>query len=93
MRGSATDPLPTPQTSFGGRNRKCAEAFVRSPEKSFEQLEEELLNGQRLQGVITAEEIFDFLQARNALEDFPLFERVYRICEREIEPKELFEAL
>jgi hypothetical protein len=29
---------------------------VRSLEKSFEQLEEELLNGQRLQGVITSGE-------------------------------------
>ncbi|TKA55728.1 hypothetical protein B0A53_02864 [Rhodotorula sp. CCFEE 5036] len=80
-------------TSFGGRNRKCAEAFVRSPEKSFEQLEEELLNGQRLQGVITSEEIFDFLQARNRLEGYPLFERVYHICKREMEPKALFDAL
>ena len=66
---------------------------MRSPEKSFEQLEEELLNGPRLQGVITAEEIFDFLQARNRLEGYPLFERVYHICKREMEPKALFDAL
>lgn len=41
------------QTSFGGRNRKCAEAFVKTG-KTFDELEEELLNGQRLQGVITS---------------------------------------
>lgn len=101
------------QTSFGGRNRKCAEAFVRSPEKTFEQLEEELLNGQRLQGVseevrrrkegdqltfplvkvITSEEIYDFLASRDRLEGYPLFEKVYHICKREMDPKELFEAL
>lgn len=32
-------------TSFGGRNHKCAKAFVETG-KSFEQLEEELLKGQ-----------------------------------------------
>lgn len=36
---------------LGGRNRKVAEAFVKSPKKSFEDLEKELLNGQKLQGV------------------------------------------
>lgn len=37
---------------LGGRNRKCAEAFVKTG-KSFEDLEEELLGGQKLQGIYT----------------------------------------
>ncbi|GAA5828494.1 hypothetical protein JCM3770_002287, partial [Rhodotorula araucariae] len=79
-------------TSFGGRNRKCAEAFVTTG-KSFDELEAELLNGQRLQGVITAEEIYGFLKARNRLDGYPLFEKVYLICKREMEPKAIFEGI
>ncbi|GAA5859113.1 hypothetical protein JCM8547_004006 [Rhodosporidiobolus lusitaniae] len=79
-------------TSFGGRNRKCAEAFVKTG-KTFDELEEELLNGQRLQGVITAEEIYTFLEGRGRLDGYPLFEKVYRICKREVEPSTLFEDL
>ncbi|KAI9332044.1 NAD-dependent glycerol-3-phosphate dehydrogenase N-terminus-domain-containing protein [Obelidium mucronatum] len=40
-------------TCFGGRNRKVAEAHVLTG-KSFEELEKELLNGQKLQGTLTA---------------------------------------
>ncbi|GAA5975377.1 hypothetical protein JCM5350_006460 [Sporobolomyces pararoseus] len=79
-------------TSFGGRNRKCAEAFV-SSSKSFDELEKELLNGQRLQGVITAEEIYSFLAGRNRLEGYPLFHKVYQICQRELDPEALFDDL
>ncbi|ORY36422.1 glycerol-3-phosphate dehydrogenase, partial [Leucosporidium creatinivorum] len=43
-------------SSLGGRNRQCAEAFVTSG-KSFDQLEEEMLKGQKLQGVQTAREL------------------------------------
>jgi glycerol-3-phosphate dehydrogenase (NAD+) len=38
-------------TCFGGRNRKCAEAFVVADgKKSFDDIEAELLGGQKLQG-------------------------------------------
>ncbi|ESK87262.1 glycerol-3-phosphate dehydrogenase [Moniliophthora roreri MCA 2997] len=88
-------------TSFGGRNRKCAEAFVKSRKeyggegegKTFEQLEKELLNGQKLQGVATAQEVFEFLKARNRLEAYPLFEKVYRISFENMDPRRLFEDL
>ncbi|KAG7443268.1 NAD-dependent glycerol-3-phosphate dehydrogenase [Guyanagaster necrorhizus] len=91
-------------TSFGGRNRKCAEAFIKSkpeysgvkPEqrgKTFEQLEKELLNGQKLQGTLTSREVFEFLEARGRLEGYPLFEKVYRISFEEMDPKRLFEDL
>lgn len=50
-------------TCFGGRNRKCAEAFVKTG-KPFAKLEEEMLNGQKLQGTLTARDVFEFLKAR-----------------------------
>jgi glycerol-3-phosphate dehydrogenase (NAD+) len=88
-------------TAFGGRNRKCAEAYIRSRGeyggegngKSFDQLEKELLNGQKLQGVATTEEVFEFLQARGRLEGYPLFDKVYRISFEGMDPKRLFEDL
>ncbi|GAA5837843.1 hypothetical protein JCM3766R1_001492 [Sporobolomyces carnicolor] len=70
---------------LGGRNRKCAEAFVTSG-KSFDQLEKELLNGQKLQGVQTALELHNFLKARGKVEKYPLFTFVYRVAYEGIKP-------
>ncbi|KAI9264137.1 glycerol-3-phosphate dehydrogenase [NAD+] [Phascolomyces articulosus] len=66
-------------TCMGGRNRKVAEAFAKTG-KPIDQLEAELLNGQKLQGTLTAKEVNEFLTARNMVEEFPLFTTVYRIC-------------
>ncbi|KAL7412865.1 NAD-dependent glycerol-3-phosphate dehydrogenase C-terminus-domain-containing protein [Mrakia frigida] len=79
-------------TSFGGRNRKCAEAFVKTG-KTFDQLEEELLDGQKLQGTVTSEEIYKFLEARGRVEGYPLFEKVYRIAFEGLDVKSMFEGL
>ncbi|KAF5383891.1 hypothetical protein D9757_007380 [Collybiopsis confluens] len=79
-------------TSFGGRNRKCAEAFIKTG-KSFAQLENELLKGQKLQGVVTAEEIYKFLQARRRTDGYPLFTKVYKISFESMDAKRLFDDL
>ncbi len=45
-------------TCFGGRNRKCADAFAKANKsKSLEEIEAELLGGQKLQGTLTAKEV------------------------------------
>lgn len=49
--------------NLGGRNRKVSEAFVTSG-KSIKELETEMLNGQKLQGPITAEEVNFMLKAK-----------------------------
>ncbi|XP_029821842.1 glycerol-3-phosphate dehydrogenase [NAD(+)], cytoplasmic, partial [Manacus vitellinus] len=66
-------------TCYGGRNRKVAEAFARTG-KSIEQLEKEMLNGQKLQGPQTSAELHRILKSKNVVEKFPLFTAVYRIC-------------
>ena len=65
-------------TCYGGRNRKVAEAFVKSG-KSFEVLEGEMLNGQKLQGTLTAQLTHQILSNKGMLDQFPIFSSVYEI--------------
>ncbi|KAI9072500.1 hypothetical protein K1719_045509 [Acacia pycnantha] len=68
-------------TCLGGRNRGVAEAFAKSGGKrSFDELEQELLQGQKLQGVSTASDVYEVLNHRGWLELFPLFSLVHEIC-------------
>jgi len=84
-------------TCYGGRNRKCAEAFAKasrngqvvdSPEvdlkvaceKKWEKIESELLNGQKLQGTLTAKEAFTVLEGRGLLNSFPLIKTIHEIA-------------
>ncbi|XP_054253090.1 glycerol-3-phosphate dehydrogenase [NAD(+)], cytoplasmic isoform X2 [Indicator indicator] len=66
-------------TCYGGRNRRVAEAFARTG-KSIEQLEKEMLNGQKLQGPQTSAELHRILKSKQAVDKFPLFTAVYQIC-------------
>uniref|UniRef100_A0A8C2U945 Glycerol-3-phosphate dehydrogenase [NAD(+)] n=1 Tax=Coturnix japonica TaxID=93934 RepID=A0A8C2U945_COTJA len=66
-------------TCYGGRNRKVAEAFAKTG-KSIEQLEKEMLNGQKLQGPQTSAELNRILKTKNMVDKFPLFTAVYQIC-------------
>lgn len=77
-------------TSYGGRNRKCAEAFVRTG-KSLEELEQEILNGQKLQGVLAAKEVAHLLYIRNCFQDYPLLVTIHMIATKQIEPKMILE--
>jgi glycerol-3-phosphate dehydrogenase (NAD+) len=45
----------------------------------MDQLERELLNGQKLQGAATALEVNNFLKAKGKVQEFPLFTAVYEI--------------
>ncbi|KAG9270104.1 glycerol-3-phosphate dehydrogenase 1a [Astyanax mexicanus] len=66
-------------TCYGGRNRRVAEAFAKTG-KSLEELEKEMLNGQKLQGPATAAEVHVILKNKNLLDRFPLFKAVNDIC-------------
>merc|ERR1712151_127667 len=68
-------------TCFGGRNRKCADAFVKANgSKDWEQIEKELLGGQKLQGTLTAQEIWPVMQKHNLCDKLPLLTTVYKIA-------------
>jgi len=69
-------------TCYGGRNRKVAEAFAKTG-KSIAQLEQELLNGQKLQGPDTAAEVTFMLNQKKMTDKFPLFTAIDKICKGE----------
>ncbi|XP_050297873.1 glycerol-3-phosphate dehydrogenase [NAD(+)], cytoplasmic isoform X1 [Anthonomus grandis grandis] len=79
-------------TCYGGRNRKVSEAFVKTG-KSIKQLEDELLNGQKLQGPYTAEEVNYMLQNKGMEEKFPLFTAIHKICTGLLEPKDFIDCI
>ncbi|KAG5322145.1 GPDA dehydrogenase, partial [Acromyrmex heyeri] len=79
-------------TCYGGRNRKVSEAFVKTG-KSIETLEKEMLNGQKLQGPFTAEEVSYMLKLKNMENRFPLFTAIHRICIGELKPTDLVDCI
>ena len=75
-------------TCNGGRNRKAGAAMVEK-KMSIEQIEAELLGGQKLQGTLTAREVYQVLRKANQLNNFPLFVTVYKICYEQLTPEKL----
>jgi glycerol-3-phosphate dehydrogenase (NAD+) len=72
---------------YGGRNRLAGEAFVHGGgRKSFGDIEDELLGGQKLQGALTSHEVGVLVAKWEEEKDFPLFTTIQRICEGEIPP-------
>ncbi|EEB05397.1 glycerol-3-phosphate dehydrogenase Gpd1 [Schizosaccharomyces japonicus yFS275] len=77
---------------LGGRNNRCAEAFVKTG-KSLQQLEKELLGGQVLQGAATAADVHELLTSRDLVKEFPLFTTVYRIAYEGMKPEGMIQVL
>eukprot|EP00300_Choanocystis_sp_HF-7_P027260 c32342_g1_i1.p2 GENE.c32342_g1_i1~~c32342_g1_i1.p2 ORF type:complete len:351 (+),score=92.61 c32342_g1_i1:34-1086(+) len=79
-------------TCYGGRNRKCAAEFAKGG-KTWEELETEILNGQKLQGVLTAKETEKAIVKAGLQAEFPLFHVIYRIAFEGLPASELFANL
>ncbi|KAJ2732774.1 glycerol-3-phosphate dehydrogenase [Coemansia sp. BCRC 34962] len=79
-------------TCYGGRNRRLAEEFVRTG-KPMPQLELELLNGQKLQGYLTAGEVHSYIDSCGVTDHFPLFTNIYQICYESKPPHTIFAGL
>jgi glycerol-3-phosphate dehydrogenase (NAD+) len=58
----------------------------------MDQLEQELLNGQKLQGAATAQEVNNFLKARGKVNKFPLFTAVHEIVFEGRDPRTITEV-
>lgn len=65
-----------------------AAAFINS-NKSIEEIEKEMLNGQKLQGTTTSEEVYRFLSARNMTQEFPLMTAIYRVIYENAPPESI----
>ncbi|KAK7092491.1 hypothetical protein V1264_008229 [Littorina saxatilis] len=79
-------------TCYGGRNRRVSEAYVRTG-KTIEQLEAEMLNGQKLQGPPTADEVNVMLKNKKMEDRFPLFTAIHRICKGELPATKFLDCL
>jgi glycerol-3-phosphate dehydrogenase (NAD+) len=84
-------------TCFAGRNRKCAEVFAASrvsgEPRSWDDIETELLNGQKLQGALTAAEIYPLIEMRRLEPQLPLLCATYKIACEGAHPDKLFASL
>jgi len=67
-------------TCYGGRNRRCAEAFIKTG-KSWRELENSMLKGQKLQGTGTCRDVHAFLTAQGKKDEYPLMTTVYEIAD------------
>ncbi|KAG7369356.1 phosphoserine phosphatase [Nitzschia inconspicua] len=77
-------------TCYGGRNHLVSQEYAkRAGKDSFEQLEKELLNGQKLQGVLTSSEVQAVLQTKGWQKSFPLFVAVDAIVRGLFHPKDI----
>ncbi|CAG9476711.1 glycerol-3-phosphate dehydrogenase, putative [Plasmodium vivax] len=81
-------------TCLGGRNLKCAREFAtRNGVDSWDQIEMELLNGQKLQGIHTAKEVYGVLEHHKLKNEFPLFRTIYEIAFRQKNPSSIIDVL
>jgi glycerol-3-phosphate dehydrogenase (NAD+) len=67
-------------TCAGGRNHRCAKMSIMEG-KSIEEIEARELNGQKLQGTLTATEVNLFLKSQGLEKQYPLFTAVHDILE------------
>ncbi|CRG96198.1 glycerol-3-phosphate dehydrogenase, putative [Plasmodium gallinaceum] len=80
-------------TCLGGRNLKCAKEFaIRKGKTTWEKIEEELLNGQKLQGIHTVKEVYSVLEYHNLKKDFPLFCTIYEISFENRDPSDVIQV-
>ncbi|PHJ19252.1 nad-dependent glycerol-3-phosphate dehydrogenase [Cystoisospora suis] len=77
-------------TVFGGRNAKCAAEFVRRKgQSSWDEIEAEMLKGQKLQGTLTTREVYEVISTYEVEHLFPLFTVTFDIAFNGRDPRDL----
>mmetsp|Transcript_18107 Transcript_18107/g.17477 ORF Transcript_18107/g.17477 Transcript_18107/m.17477 type:complete len:378 (-) Transcript_18107:531-1664(-) len=91
-------------TCYGGRNRKCAEAFANHVMKykqisdqecldTWGRLEKEMLNGQKLQGTLTCKDAVMVLESQGMMSEFPLINIIHEIAFKGIPIERIVEGI
>jgi len=82
-------------TCFGGRNRKCADIFAKNiaagTPKAWDVIEAEELNGQKLQGTGTAQDVMKAIKAKGVVDAFPLFSQIHKIAFEGAKPETIID--
>ncbi|XP_023301115.2 glycerol-3-phosphate dehydrogenase [NAD(+)], cytoplasmic-like [Lucilia cuprina] len=74
------------------RSRRIAEAFVKT-ERPYEELEQELLGGEKLLGPIAAKSVSVMLKQKGLEDKFPLFTTIHKICQYNVKPEEILNCI
>ncbi|ESO09743.1 hypothetical protein HELRODRAFT_187732 [Helobdella robusta] len=80
-------------TCYAGRNHRVAKEFASNPQQTLENLEMNLLNGQKLQGPLTAAEVACVLKLHNVEGRFPMFSTIHKICSGEMPVSSFMDCL
>lgn len=79
-------------TCYSGRNWKCAKAFASGAKRTWEDIEAELLNGQKLQGPSCCLDVQAIIDHRDLRDEFPLFSSIHEAVMGHISPVDVFTA-
>lgn len=85
-------------SSLGGRNSRMGTLFSKDfyekgQSKKVEEYEAENLNGQKIQGTLTARELNKYLSEHNLTQKYPLMTKIHEIAENRTAPHELLEVM
>lgn len=78
---------------LGGRNARCSTEFIKNRQNTtWEQIEQEMLDGQKLQGTVTLKCVYELIEAKGYANQFPLFSVLYRISFKNEDPHNLINS-
>lgn len=81
-------------TCYGGRNHRVAEEWAKRDGKSeWKELERVMLNGQKLQGTGTCDDVWRVVVNKGVEREFPLFGGVWKCVWGNVEAREFLKGL